>query len=125
MVGDGFGRRTDRGSGPAIPAPYSFWPRDQVSSAGPLNQLRISLSFRPSFVNTFHCTSAQNRPRTRQRNHHPTPVDEAAAHHVNDVGKILLQAQSDLRSIRETLAGAGGGGAGRDSFLAGDNLQQV
>ena len=33
---------------------------------------------------------------------------EANAHHVQDVGKILLQAQNDLRQIRENLAVAGG-----------------
>ena len=31
----------------------------------------------------------------------------ASAHHVQDVGKILLQAQNDLRHIRETLGGVG------------------
>ena len=44
----------DRGKGPAMPDPYSFWPRDQVSSAGPLNQLRISVSLRPNFRNTLY-----------------------------------------------------------------------
>ena len=31
----------ERGSGPATPLPYSFWPRLQVRRAGPLNQERI------------------------------------------------------------------------------------
>ena len=37
-------RMNERGSGPAMPAPYSFCPRDHVSSAGPLNHPRISAS---------------------------------------------------------------------------------
>eukprot|EP00966_Prymnesium_polylepis_P142744 3295539-Prymnesium_polylepis.1 len=48
----------ERGSGPAIPAPYSFWPRDHVRNAGPLNQPRILLSASPSLWKTRYCTSS-------------------------------------------------------------------
>ena len=51
----------------------------------------------------------------------------ASQHHVKDVGKILLQAQSDLRSIRETLANAGGAGSSADGakFASAESLQAV
>ena len=64
-------------------------------------------------------------------------AEAASQHHVKDVGKILLQAQSDLRGIRERLAAAAasGGGGGAPSglkgsasavdFAAGESLQQV
>jgi hypothetical protein len=56
-------------------------------------------------------------------------MDAAAAsrHHVQDVGKILLQAQSDLRTIRETLnaAGVSNGGGQPSSGAASASLQQV
>lgn len=55
------------------------------------------------------------------------PADEeAATHHAHDVGKILLQAQSDVRSIRDTLAGnRGGSGTAHDVLLASNSLQRV
>ena len=40
----------ERGNGPPMPAPYSFWPRDHVRNAGPLNQARTSVSERPTDV---------------------------------------------------------------------------
>ena len=46
----------------------------------------------------------------------------ATQHHVQDVGKILLQAQIDLKKIREALAGDG---AAREAQFASDSLQQV
>ena len=50
-------------------------------------------------------------------------MDEANAHHVQDVGKILLQAQNDLRQIRESLAIAGG--SSKDGVSAEVLLQQT
>ena len=58
-----------------MPAPYSFWPRDQVSSAGPLNQSRISVSLRPNCENTRYLSPGPSAPRSvdaRERE----PVDE-------------------------------------------------
>ena len=46
----------------------------------------------------------------------------AADHHVQDVGKILLQAQSDLKKIRESL---GGDGHSPEGQLTAGNLQHV
>ena len=46
----------------------------------------------------------------------------SAAHHVEDVGKILLQAQSDLRRIREQLAPPGAQG---EAAFVSEQLAQV
>ena len=51
-------RMKERGSGPPMPAPYSFWPRLHVRKAGPLNQPRISASPRPSAWKVRYCTSS-------------------------------------------------------------------
>ncbi|KAL1514674.1 hypothetical protein AB1Y20_003762 [Prymnesium parvum] len=45
-----------------------------------------------------------------------------AQHHVQDVGKILLQAQADLKKIRESLAG---GGPATEAQLTSESLKQV
>eukprot|EP00966_Prymnesium_polylepis_P294195 6794546-Prymnesium_polylepis.2 len=47
-----------------------------------------------------------------------------AQHHVQDVGKILLQAQSDLKKIRETL-NAGGDGRAAEAQFTSEALQHV
>ena len=49
----------ERGSGPPMPLPCEFWPRLQVSQAGPLVQLRTSMSETPNCsVSTLYCTSS-------------------------------------------------------------------
>ena len=53
----------------------------------------------------------------------PPEAVAASAHHVQDVGKILLQAQSDLRQIRETLSVASGSHSG--AVAAESTLQAV
>ena len=49
----------------------------------------------------------------------------SSAHHAADVGKILLQAQTDLKKIRESLAAAAGDGAGREPLFTAESLSQV
>ena len=50
----------------------------------------------------------------------------SAEHHARDLGKILLQAQSDLRKIRETISVADGAGtAGKEAHFTAESLQHI
>ena len=54
----------------------------------------------PIWMNLIELRSLQVGP---QKTVTVSAMNEAAGHHLRDVGKILLQAQSDLRYIRESL----------------------
>ena len=49
----------ERGSGPPMPLPCEFCPRDQVRNAGPFVQFLTSMSVSPNCsVSTLYCTSS-------------------------------------------------------------------